>query len=114
MEATQSPTQACSAEMHVDGNNRGSSYITALGDGEGGGHTRGEIYREAYTLAALQLSHRLGLDDCVASSCTQVQQVATGSHQRCRAENLLWFVLESDKVTTWVASWLAFAPYAFA
>ena len=42
MEATQSPIQACSAEMHVDDNNHGSSYITALGDGEGCVHTRGD------------------------------------------------------------------------
>ena len=68
MEATQSTTHACSAEMHVDGNNHGPSYITALGGGEGSVHTRGDtytcIYQEACTLAALQLSHRLGLDDC--------------------------------------------------
>ena len=64
MEATQSPIQVCSAEMQVDDNNHVSSYITALGDGEGCVHIRGEIYQEAYTLAALQLSHRLGLGLC--------------------------------------------------
>ena len=45
MEAIQSTTHACSAEMNVDGNNHGPSYITALGGGEGSVHTRGDTSR---------------------------------------------------------------------